>query len=224
VPNDPDQTLRQSAPSAERNREPILAVLRHVLPASGVVLEIASGTGQHAMHFAAALPSLIWQPSDPAPAARASIAAWAAPAALPNLRGPLDLDVRREPWPIEAANAIVCINMIHIAPWAAAQALVAGAARVLGADGVLYLYGPFRRGGAHTAPTNELFDMQLKSRNPEWGVRDLEAVADLAADAGFTLDETIAMPANNLSLVFRKRERRDAAECALGERSEHIMR
>jgi len=204
VPDDSLSTARQSAPAAERNRDPILAVLRRVLPPSGLVLEIASGTGQHAVHFCTALPELEWQPSDAAPQARASIDAWRTHSALPNLRRPLDLDVMREPWPIVAADAVVCINMIHIAPWAATQALMAGAGRVLGAGGVVVLYGPYRRNGAHTAESNDVFDRQLKSRNPEWGVRDMEAVADLAAREGFSVSDIVAMPANNFSVVFRK--------------------
>ena len=202
----PDLNLRQHAPSAERNREPILAVLERVLPATGTVLEIASGTGQHAIHFAAALPDLVWQPSDLDGEARASIAAWTAHSGLTNVRPPLAIDVRDASWGIEAAAAIVCINMIHISPWASAQALIAGAGRLLGPGGVLFLYGPYRRGGVHTAPTNAAFDEQLRRRNPAWGVRDMEAVVALAASEGFTCDEPVAMPANNFSLVFRKRE------------------
>jgi SAM-dependent methyltransferase len=201
----PDLNLRQHAPSAERNREPILAVLKRVLPATGTVLEIASGTGQHAIHFAAALPHLVWQPSDVDDEARASIAAWTAHSGLANVRPPLALDVRDASWGIEAAAAIVCINMIHISPWASAQALIGGAGRLLGPGGVLFLYGPYRRGGAHTAPTNAAFDEQLQRRNPAWGVRDMEAVVALADAAGFDADEPVEMPANNFSLVFRKR-------------------
>jgi len=201
----PDLNLRQHAPAAERNREPILAVLARVLPASGTVLEIASGTGQHAIHFAAALPHIVWQPSDADDEARASIAAWTAQSGLANVRAPLALDVRDASWGIEAADAIVCINMIHISPWASAQALIAGAGRLLGPGGVLFLYGPYRRGGAHTAPSNAAFDAQLQGRNPEWGVRDMEDVVALADAAGFAADEPVAMPANNFSLVFRKR-------------------
>ncbi|OUL86041.1 DUF938 domain-containing protein [Paraburkholderia hospita] len=200
-----DLNLRQHAPSAERNREPILAVLERVLPATGTVLEIASGTGQHAIHFAAALPHLVWQPSDLDDEARASIAAWTAHSGLTNVRPPLALDVRDVSWGIEAAAAIVCINMIHISPWASAQALIGGAGRLLGAGGVLVLYGPYRRGGAHTAPTNAAFDEQLQRRNPAWGVRDMEDVVALADAAGFDADEPVEMPANNFSLVFRKR-------------------
>lgn len=201
----PDFNLRQHAPSAERNREPILAVLERVLPATGTVLEIASGTGQHAIHFAAALPHLVWQPSDLDDEARASIAAWTAQSGLANVRPPLALDVRDASWGIEAAAAIVCINMIHISPWASAQALIGGAGRLLGPGGVLFLYGPYRRGGAHTAPTNAAFDEQLQRRNPAWGVRDMEDVVALADAAGFDADEPVEMPANNFSLVFRKR-------------------
>ncbi|MDR6380998.1 DUF938 domain-containing protein [Paraburkholderia caribensis] len=201
----PDLNLRQHAPSAERNREPILAVLERVLPATGTVLEIASGTGQHAIHFAAALPGLVWQPSDLDGEARASIAAWTAHSGLTNVRPPLAIDVRDASWGIEAAAAIVCINMIHISPWASAQGLIGGAGRLLGPGGVLFLYGPYRRGGAHTAPTNAAFDDQLQSRNPAWGVRNMEDVVALAEAAGFDADGPIAMPANNFSLVFRKR-------------------
>ncbi|CAB3769347.1 DUF938 domain-containing protein [Paraburkholderia solisilvae] len=196
---------REHSPSAERNRDAILAVLRQVLPPSGTVLEIASGSGQHALHFAAAFPGLVWQPSDTDAGARASIVAWTADAGLTNIRPPLDLDVTRQPWGVDVAHAMVCINMIHISPWAATEALIDGAARVLGSGAVLYLYGPYRRGGVHTAPSNEAFDQNLRDRNPAWGVRDMEAVVQLADAAGFACDEPIPMPANNFSLVFRKR-------------------
>ncbi|RDK03088.1 DUF938 domain-containing protein [Paraburkholderia lacunae] len=195
---------RQHSPSAERNREPILAVLREVLPASGRVLEIASGTGQHAVCFAGALPGLDWQPSDPDADARASIAAWVAHEKLANVRAPLALDVHQTDWGVDAFDAVVCINMIHISPWSAAHALFAGASRRLVDGGVLYLYGPYRRGGAPTSPSNEAFDQQLRSRDPAWGVRDMEAVIALGASVGLLCDEPIAMPANNFSLVFRK--------------------
>ncbi|QYD72264.1 DUF938 domain-containing protein [Paraburkholderia edwinii] len=198
--------LREHSPSAERNRDAILAVLRTVLPSRGTVLEIASGTGQHAIHFAAAFPDLDWQPSDADPGARASIEAWTTLSGLTNIRPPLDLDVCRTPWGIEAAQAMLCLNMIHISPWAATEGLIDGASRVLGERGaVLFLYGPYRRNGAHTSPSNEAFDQHLKARNPAWGVRDMEAVVQLADTAGFACDEPIAMPANNFSLVFRKR-------------------
>ena len=202
---EPLPSMRQHSPSAERNREPILAVLRTVLPATGRVLEIASGTGQHALCFARALPGLDWQPSDADAEARESIAAWIAEDAPSNLRAPLALDVHQPEWDVGALDAVVCINMIHISPWSAAQALFAGASRYLVDGGVLYLYGPYKRGGAHTAPSNEAFDRQLRSRDPSWGVRDMEAVVALGASAGFECDEPTAMPANNFSLVFRKR-------------------
>jgi len=203
---EPVPSMRQHSPSAERNREPILAVLRTALPATGRVLEIASGTGQHAMYFAGAMPGLDWQPTDADAQARESIAAWIAHGAPLNVRAPLALDVHQADWGVGVLDAVVCINMIHIAPWSAAQALFAGASRHLARGGVLYLYGPYKRGGAHTAPSNEAFDRQLQSRNPAWGVRDMEAVVALAASEGFTCGEPVAMPANNFSLVFRKRE------------------
>jgi SAM-dependent methyltransferase len=195
---------RRYAPATLRNREAILAILALCLPARGLVLEVASGSGEHLVHFAAALPALDFQPSDPDPASRASIDAWAAASSLPNLRPALDLDAEAEIWPVTAADAILCINMIHIAPWRACRGLIRGAARILGAGGVLYLYGPYKRAGTHTAPSNTEFDLSLRARNPEWGVRDLEAVAELANAAGFSAPAVEAMPANNLSLAFRR--------------------
>lgn len=195
---------RRIAPAAERNREPILEVLRRVLPPAGTILEIASGTGQHARHFAAANPDWMWQPSDPDAGARASIAGWAAEAGLPNLRAPLALDVRQADWGIERVDAIVCINMIHIAPWQTAEALFGGAARLLPIGGVLVLYGPYRRGGQHTAPSNAIFDEQLRASDASWGVRDMEAVIALGDSVGLRFEEAVPMPANNFSVVFRK--------------------
>lgn len=202
---DSQPAARQRSPSAERNREPILAVLREVLPATGRVLEIASGTGQHAVCFARAMPGLDWQASDADAAARASIAAWIAHEGLANVRVPLALDVHQPEWGVDALDAVVCINMVHISPWSATQSLFAGASRRLVEGGVLYLYGPYKRGGAHTSPSNDAFDQQLRNRDPAWGVRDMEAVVDLGASAGLVCDEPLAMPANNFSLVFRKR-------------------
>jgi SAM-dependent methyltransferase len=199
-----DRDARLHAPATARNREPILDVLRRQLPQRGLVLEVASGSGEHAVHFAHALPDLEFQPSDPDAAARASIDAWAAAENLANVRPAIALDARDEMWPIAAADAVLCINMIHIAPWQAAVGLVRGAARVLAKGGVLYLYGPFRRDGAHTAPSNAAFDRSLRAQNAEWGVRDLEAVAELAQAQGFAAPVIEAMPANNLSLVFAK--------------------
>ena len=205
-PNNADNpdTLRRVAPAAERNRGPILDVLSPVLPKAGVVLEIASGTGQHAVHFAAALPTVTWQPSDPDAASRASIDAWRKHASLANLNAPLALDVRSAPWPVpDSLAAIVCINMIHISPWAAAEALFQGAGEHLASDGVLFLYGPYKRDGAHTAPSNEAFDDQLRATNPAWGVRNMEDVVQLGRAADLWMEEAVPMPANNFGLIFR---------------------
>lgn len=201
----PEAETRQFAPSAQRNRDPILAVLREVLPANGLVLEIASGSGEHAVHFAGALPGLSFQPSDPNAEARASIDAWAKEAALPNLLPALALDAATPGWPLTRADAVICINMIHISPWAATQGLIAEAARLLPPGGPLYLYGPYRQSGVALAPSNVAFDESLRSRDPRWGLRELDAVAALAAAAGFGPPEVTTMPANNLSVVFRKR-------------------
>lgn len=196
---------RRRAPAAARNRDPILAVLRAVLPAQGTVLEIASGTGEHVVHFAAALPGLRFQPSDPDAAALDSIAAWSETAGLGNVLPPLRLDAAAEDWPVAAADAILCINMIHIAPWAATQGLITGAGRLLQAGAPLFLYGPYRREGRVLEPSNDAFDQDLKARNPAWGLRLLEDVAELAADAGFSPPQVTEMPANNLAVVFVKR-------------------
>jgi SAM-dependent methyltransferase len=193
-----------TSPSVARNRDPILAVLRRVLPLAGTVLEIASGTGEHAVHFAAALPHLKWQPSDQDEQALRSIAAHRAISGLPNLLAPLSLDAAAPEWPVAQADAVVAINMVHISPWRVTQGLMAGVGWVLPPGGVLYLYGAYKENGIHTAPSNDTFDADLRSRNPEWGIRDLEAVADLAGGHGLTLVERIPMPANNLSLVFRR--------------------
>lgn len=195
---------RWLAPSAERNRDPILAELNRVLPNAGLVLEIASGTGEHIIHFANALPNLTWQPSDADATFRRSIDAWIAKEAPANVRAPVDLDVLRSPWPIAHADAVLCINMIHVSPWAATQALFDGAKRVLSPGGVLFLYGPYRRFGQHTAPNNAAFDGQLRANNPDWGLRDLEAVIDVAGTAGYRLDDVVDMPASNFSVVFRR--------------------
>lgn len=196
--------VRRFAPAAARNRDPILAVLRDRLPARGLLLEIASGSGEHAIHLAAAFPGLTFQPSDPDPDARASIDAWRAEAALPNLLPALALDAVSADWPIARADAVLCINMIHIAPWSATEGLLQGAARLLPPGAPLILYGPYRREGRHTAPSNAEFDASLQARNPSWGVRALEDVAALAAERGFAAPEVIGMPANNLMVVFRR--------------------
>jgi len=196
------QDAKREAPAAARNQEPILATLRGLLPPAGLVLEVASGTGEHARHFAAALPALSFQPSDPSPEARASIDAWAA--GIPNIRPALAIDAAAPDWPLARADAVLCINMIHIAPWAATPGLFGGAAALLPAGAPLILYGPFRRGGAHTAPSNAAFDADLRRRDAAWGVRDLEAVAEVAAARGFGAPSVHPMPANNLLLAFRR--------------------
>jgi len=189
-------------PAAARNRDPILAVLRRVLPEHGLVLEIASGSGEHVAHFAAALPALTFQPSDRDATMLDSIAAHAT--GLANVRPPVALDVTAPAWPVVRADALLCINMIHISPWRATEGLMAGAGRVLGNGGVLYLYGPYRIDGRHTAESNAAFDASLRAQDPEWGVRDLGDVGALAARHGLARVETVAMPANNFSVVFRR--------------------
>jgi SAM-dependent methyltransferase len=195
----------QTSPAVARNRDPILAVLRRVLPDRGMVLEVASGTGEHAVHFAAGLPHLMWQPTDRDTDALRSISAYRTLVRLPNLLPALALDASARPWPVTEAAAIVAINMIHIAPWSAAEGLMAGAGRVLAPGSLLYLYGPFKEEGRHTAPSNAAFDASLRSRDRAWGVRDVGEVVDLANSNGLDLIERVAMPANNLSLVFRRR-------------------
>jgi hypothetical protein len=192
--------------AAERNKGPILDVLARVLPPRGVVLEIASGTGQHVVHFAKAFAGLTWQPSDPDAELRESIALRVRDEQLPNVNPPIDLDVMRLPWPLQTADALVCINLIHVAPWSATRALFEGAKALLPTEHVLFMYGPYRRYGRHTAESNARFDSDLRARNVEWGLRDLEAVSDVAGRAGFALAEIVDMPANNFSLVFRRRE------------------
>jgi hypothetical protein len=195
--------VKRHAPATERNREPILAVLRRVLSDRSLVLEIASGSGEHAAYFAAALPQLRWQPSDRDPSALASIEAWRADTALPNLEAPISLDVCAARWPLPRAAAIVCINMIHISPWSASVALFEGAARLLCAGAPLVTYGPYRFGG-RTAPSNDAFDASLRAQDPSWGVRDVDDLTTLARGAGFELEETVAMPANNHTLIWRR--------------------
>jgi hypothetical protein len=192
------------APAAERNRAPILEVLRRVLPAEGTVLEIASGTGQHAVYFSAALPGLVWQPSDASPDALRSIESWVADEGRDNLRPPLSLDVGVAPWPLAHADSVLCINMIHISPWSATEALFTGASQLLNRGSPLITYGPYRLRGTHTAPSNAAFDENLRGRNPDWGVRDIDELAALADRTGFLLDERVDMPANNMTLVWRR--------------------
>ncbi len=194
-----------SSPATARNKDLILEVLRTCLPATGRVLEIASGAGEHALHMATHLPGLTWQPTDPDPQALASIAAWRAGEGPPNLLPPLELDAGHpDSWPVQAADAMVCINMIHISPWAATEGLFTGAGRLLPPGGVLFTYGPYLEDDTPTAPTNLAFDTSLKSRNPAWGIRRRENLETLAGAHGLTLATRIAMPANNLSLIFRR--------------------
>lgn len=197
---------RLFSPSVARNRAPIATILRRFLPATGTVLEIASGTGEHTNYFAGEFPGLVFQPSDPEPIERTSIAAWNRAAA--NVRAPLAIDVSAPDWETDARIprplvAILCINMIHISPWSATMGLMRGASLLLASGGTLYLYGAYRRAGAHTAVSNAEFDTALRARNPQWGVRDIEAVIVAAEARGLTLVETIEMPANNLSVTFR---------------------
>jgi SAM-dependent methyltransferase len=190
--------------SAERNKGPILDVLARVLPRRGVVLEVASGTGQHVAHFAKALSGLTWQPSDSDAELRESIALRVRDEQLPNVNPPIDLDVTRLPWPLQTADALVSINLIHVAPWSATRVLFEGAKALLPTQHVLLLYGPYRRYSHHTSESNAQFDSDLRAHNPEWGLRDLEAVSDVAGRTGFVLAEIVDMPANNFSLVFKR--------------------
>jgi SAM-dependent methyltransferase len=192
---------RLVAPSAARNRGPILEALAPHLPQAGLALEIASGTGEHVAHFAASLPHLTWQPTDPVPERRASIDAYAD--GLANIRPAIDLDTTSDPWPVAYADAVLCINMIHIAPWSAALGLVTGAARILPPGGLLALYGPYRQRGQPLLPGNVAFDADLRARDPEWGLREVETLAEIAT--GFHAPTLIAMPADNLLVVFRRR-------------------
>jgi len=197
--------MKLNSPAADRNKAPLALVLARVLPAEGVVLEIASGSGQHAVHFAAELPRLTFRPSDPSAEARASIESYKAASGLPNLEAPRDIDVCRSDW-AEAVAAVVCINMIHIAPWPATEALFQGAARCLSLGAPLVLYGPYRFSGAFTAPSNEDFDASLRERDASWGIRDTGDIDALAVACGFLREETVEMPANNHVLVYRRVE------------------
>jgi SAM-dependent methyltransferase len=197
--------MKRHAQATERNREPLLAVLREVLPTSGTVLEVASGTGQHAVFFARAFPALTWQPTDTEPESLESISAWRAEEALPNLLPPLPLDASTHPWPVSSADVILNVNMIHISPWSSCQGLMRGAGRVLAPGGCLVMYGPYFVEGRETAPSNLAFDASLRERNEAWGVRQLGAVTAEAARQGLERERVVDMPGNNLTLVFRKR-------------------
>tara|TARA_R100001224_G_scaffold57378_2_gene33880 strand:+ start:714 stop:1316 length:603 start_codon:yes stop_codon:yes gene_type:complete len=198
-------SAKRESPAAQRNREPIADVLADVLPERGIVLEMASGTGEHVVHFAKRFAHLDWYPSDPDAEARASIAAHVAQAGIANVMPPLALDAAASEWPLDAADAIVCINMVHISPWQATEGLFAGAARLLPPmDGPLFLYGPYLEREVETAPSNLAFDESLRARDPRWGLRDLANVDALAKRHGFTRTLRVAMPANNLIVVYRK--------------------
>jgi Protein of unknown function (DUF938) len=201
---DPAGEAMRHAPATLRNRDAICDVLGVVLPTTGEVLEVASGTGEHIVHFARVFANLRWQPSDYDAAGLASIAAWSERAALPNIMPPIQIDASAPVWPVATADAIVCINMIHIAPWAATEGLFASAARCLPTAAPLYLYGPFKEEGVPTVESNLAFDANLKARNPEWGLRDLADVETIANQYGFALDCRVEMPANNISVVFRR--------------------
>ena len=196
-------SARRHAPATERNREPIAAVLAETLPAEGHVLEVASGTGEHCAWFAERFPTLIWQPSDPDLEALASIAAWTAD--LNNVLPPIGLDAAADEWPLDRADAILCVNMVHISPWAATLGLMAGAGQLLAPGAPLILYGPYRRHGVPTAPSNEQFELWLKEKSAEYGLRYLEDVTAAAEAHGLALEQVVEMPANNLMPVFRRR-------------------
>lgn len=206
VPGEAGGEAKRHAPATLRNRAAIAAVLAEELPAAGLVLEIASGSGEHAVHFAGAFPALDWQPSDPDPAALASIAAWRDEAGLANVHAPVMLDAAAAPteWPVAAADALLCINMVHISPWAVTLGLMAGAARLLGPGAPLILYGPFVEDDVPTAASNLAFDESLRARDPAWGLRNLCEVNAAAADKGLALTRRAVMPANNLMLVYRR--------------------
>lgn len=198
------QDLKFSSPSALRNRDPIWNVLQKVLPENGTMLEIASGSGEHAIHYAARLPNLIWQPSDPSDKARASIKAWSDEEGFENLLPPLDIDVTSETWPIDHADAMLAINMVHISPWAATVGLMKGAGRLLPSGGSLTLYGPYRQEGREFVESNVEFDVWLRNQNSDWGIRQLEDVASLAKQSGLSLSSVVDMPANNLCVIFKR--------------------
>lgn len=204
MPDDSGSDDKRHAPATLRNRDAIAAVLVEWLPTTGTVLEVASGSGEHVVHFAAAFPALDWQPSDPDPAGQVSIAAWTAEAGLANIALPLALDASADGWPIARADAILCINMVHISPWAATLGLLAGAARLLASGAPLILYGPYIDPDVPTADSNLSFDASLRARDPAWGLRQLDDVKAAAAAAGLRFAERRAMPANNLMLLFRR--------------------
>ena len=199
---DESSEAKRYAPATERNRHVITEKLRPILPPSGTVLEVASGTGEHIVHFARVFPNLKWQPSDPDPAALASINAWSDESGLSNVMPPIQLDASLD-WDVTTADAVLCINMVHISPWEATLGLLRNTARILPPNAPLYLYGPYRQGGVAASDSNESFDASLKARNPSWGLRYVEDITETAVINGLQLDAVIEMPANNLSLIFR---------------------
>jgi len=200
----PASGMRRSAPAALRNREPIAEVLREWLPDSGLVLEIASGTGEHVVHFAECFPNLEWQPSDIHADALTSIEAWRRESRLANVRKALALDASAPDWPLDRADAILSINMVHISPWSSALGLLAGAERLLDPEAPLILYGPWLKDDIETVPSNLDFDADLKRRDPAWALRRVEDFARAANPHGFTLEDIRRMPANNLMMLWSK--------------------
>ncbi len=203
LPSEAGAAARRHAPATLRNRDAIAEVLADILPDAGLVLEIASGSGEHVVHFADCFRQLIWQPSDPDPDALVSIEAWRQEGAAYNVRPPLRIDAAAPEWGVRVADAVLCINMVHISPWEATLGLLAGARRVLESRQPLFLYGPFAQGGVVMAPSNEAFDRSLRARDPRWGLRAVEAVIEAARERGFGGAQIISMPANNLSIVLR---------------------
>ncbi|NJS13501.1 MAG: DUF938 domain-containing protein [Sphingopyxis sp.] len=203
VPGEAGAEAKRHAPATLRNRGAIAAVLAEELPVTGLVLEIASGSGEHVVHFAAHFPKLDWQPSDPDPAALTSTKAWRDEAALGNVRAPVMLDAAAKLWPVGQADALLCINMVHISPWAATLGLMAGAGRLLSAGAPLILYGPFIEDDVPTAPSNIDFDASLRARYADWGLRNVRDVSAAAAGRGLTMTRRAEMPANNIMLVYR---------------------
>ena len=199
-----EQDARRFAPATQRNREAILEVLKKYVRPCAHVLEIASGSGEHAVFLAPRIEAGTWQPTDLDPEARESIDAWREWEKDPRVLAAMELDVTKKPWPVTKADVVVCINMIHISPWRATVAMLEGAGRILPAGGILYLYGPYRRNGMSTSDSNEAFDQSLRARNDEWGVRDMEDVTEEALEHGLVLEDTVVMPANNFSLVYRR--------------------
>ena len=204
----PEKDFRQYAPATQRNRDPIFDILVAVLPPTGNILEIASGTGEHAVYFAPKLKDHQWIPSEPDEMRRQSIEAWRQFNPSSNLANPKNINVLNSDWtePLKELEitAIVNINMIHISPWEACLGLMQGAGNLLPLGGVLYLYGPYKQGGKHTAPSNQIFDQSLRAQNKSWGVRNLEDVIEIAQQQGLNLVKTVSMPANNLSVIFHK--------------------